>query len=166
MAELKELMDVMVDLLKDTYDAELQQRDSLPKLLKAAGNTSLKRVFRDHMEQNKVHIARLEKAFAFIDRPARPRKCKGMAVLLKEAEDAGELKGITPLVDAGIIMAAQKVEHYEIVAYNALKTYARILGQDDIVNLFEANLGDEIEADDLLTEISQGELLRRFIPKP
>lgn len=155
----------MVELLKDTYDAELQQRDALPNLMKAAGNTSLKRALRDHVEQGKDHVKRVEKAFSFIDIQPRRHKCKGMAGLLKEAEEAGTQKGVTVLVDAGIIVAAQKIEHYEIVAYGTLKTYARILGQDDLVRLFEDNLSDEMAADDLLAEISQGELLRRFIPK-
>lgn len=162
MSQLQTLQDLLVDLMKDTYDAELQLVEALPELAKAASNSQLKKAIRDHLAETKVHVSRLEEAFKHLDMAPRKKRCKAMAGLVKEGQDAGEEDGLKPLVDAGIISAAQKVEHYEISAYGTLRTYAQLLGLNELTSLFEATLAEEKAADAGLSGVAGGGLLSKY----
>lgn len=163
MSQLEDLHDVLVELMKDTYDAEKQLVEALPELAKASKKSELKRAFKDHLAETKGHVARLEEAFVHLNLTPRTKKCKGMAGLIKEGSEAAGEEGKPALVDAGIIAAAQKAEHYEIAAYSSLCTYAAMLGLDELVSLFEATLEEEQAADTLLSEIAEGQLLMKVI---
>lgn len=165
MSALETLQDVLVDMLKDTYDAELQLVEALPELGKAATNSALKRAIRDHLAETKTQVARLEEAFELIGEPARRKKCKAMAGLVKEGKEATEEEGKSALVDACIIAAAQKVEHYEISAYGTMVSQARMMGMDELATLLETTLNEEKTADVKLTEIAEGPLLAKSLPK-
>ena len=163
MSGLHELKDVLVELLKDTYDAESQLVEALPKMAAAANNSGLKRAFKDHLAETKNHVARLEEAFGHLDTPAQRKKCKAMVGLVKEGDEACKEEGKPELVDAGIISAAQKVEHYEIAAYGTLRTYAELLELPKLTALFEETLEEEKASDAGLSEIAEGKLLSKVL---
>ena len=163
MSELKEVKDLLVELMKDTYDAESQLVEALPKMVEAATNPGLKRAFKDHLSETKNHVARLEDAFEQMGIPAQRKKCKAMVGLVKEGDEACKEDGKPELVDAGIITAAQKVEHYEIAAYGTLRTYAGLLKQPKLAELFVATLAEEKASDVGLSEIAEGKLLSKLL---
>jgi len=163
MSQLENLQDVLVELMKDTYDAEKQLLEALPEMSKAAKNSDLKRALKDHLNETKGHITRLEQAFEHLGIPAKTKKCPGMAGLIKEGSEEAKAEGKPALVDAGIISAAQKVEHYEIAAYGTLRTYAELLGLSELIVLFQATLDEEKAADAGLSEIADGELLSKVL---
>ena len=163
MSELKDLKDVLVDLMKDTYDAEMQLVEALPKMAKAAKNSALKAAMKDHLAQTVNHVTRLEEAFEFLDMTPRTKKCKAMVGLIKEGDEAAKEEGKSELVDACIISAAQKVEHYEIAAYGTLLTYAELLDIPELTALFEATLEEEEATDAGLSEIAVDKLLTKVL---
>lgn len=151
-----EFHDFFVDELKDIYWAEKHLTKALPKMQKAATSDELKQAFGDHLEVTKEHISRLEEVFGMMDQKAAAKKCDAMEGLVKEGEgiiedtDAG-----TMIRDAGLILAAQKVEHYEIATYGGLAQLARTMGRDDVADVLEETLNEEKEADQLLTSIAE-----------
>jgi ferritin-like metal-binding protein YciE len=163
MSGLQDLNDVLVELMKDTYDAESQLVEALPKMAAAASNSALKRAFKDHLAETKTHVSRLEEAFEHLGTPARKKKCKAMVGLVKEGEEACKEEGKPELVDAGIISAVQKVEHYEIAAYGTLRTYAELLELPKLAALFEETLEEEKASDAGLSEIAEGKLLTKVL---
>ncbi|HWN96778.1 MAG TPA: ferritin-like domain-containing protein [Methylomirabilota bacterium] len=145
------LRETFVDELRDLFDAEKQLLKALPKLAKAAENEDLKAAFEQHIEETEGQIERLKEVFQLFDEQPRGKKCKGMEGLIEEgAEMIEEEAG-----DAALICAAQKAEHYEIATYGSLSAWAKLLGEDQAVELLEENLQEEKAADEKLTEIAE-----------
>lgn len=148
------LHDLLVVELKDLYNAEQQMVKALPKMAKAASSDDLRDAFEEHLEQTKGHIERIEQAFEQLDMPARGRKCAAMEGLITEGKELIEEYRADRVLDAGLIGAAQKVEHYEIAAYGTARTHAELLGHRDIADLLEKTLEEEKQTNERLTELS------------
>ena len=145
------LRETFVDELRDLLDAEKQLLKALPKLAKAAENEDLKAAFEQHVEETEGQIERLKEVFELFDHEPRGKKCKGMEGLVEEgAEKIEEEAG-----DAALICAAQKTEHYEIASYGSLSAWAKLLGEDQAVELLEQNLEEEKATDAKLTELAE-----------
>ena len=153
MATEKTLDDLFLDMLKDIYFAEKQIVRALPKMAKAAQSPDLKAGFEKHLRETEGHVERLEQIFEILDRPARGKTCEAIVGILEEGKEIMEdFKG-TVALDAGLISAAQAVEHYEIARYGTLKTWARQLGKNDIVRLLEATENEEVATDEALSKL-------------
>ena len=155
MAHIDSLDELLQDELRDIFDAEKQLTKALPKMVKNATATELKQAFEDHLRQTEQHIERLVEIFEQMGLPARGKKCVGMENLLKEGEAMIDDAGEDATRDAVMIAAAQKVEHYEIATYGTLRTWATLLGKNDIAALLEDTLNEEKEADQKLTGIAE-----------
>jgi ferritin-like metal-binding protein YciE len=153
--DLKSLQALYVDELRDLLSAEKQLVKALPKMAKAASNSQLQQAFQLHLEQTRGHVERLEQVFQTMNMTARAKKCKGMEGLITEAQELMEEEGDPAVLDAGLIAGAQKVEHYEIAGYGTVRTYARLLGYNDAVNLLQQTLDEEGETDKKLTQIAE-----------
>jgi ferritin-like metal-binding protein YciE len=153
---LKTLQDLFVDELKDVYSAEKQILKALPRLAKAAGSPDLRRAFETHRQQTEGQVARLDNIFEQLGESPRGKKCKGMEGLLAEGAEIMEEEGDQAVIDAGLIAAAQRVEHYEMAAYGCLQTYATLLGHAKAATLLEETLQEEEAADQLLSELADG----------
>jgi ferritin-like metal-binding protein YciE len=151
---LKNLDDLFMDVLKDTLDAERQITKALPKMAKAVESEELRAAFEQHLSVTKAQIERLVTIFGNMDKAARGKHCPGMEGLLKEGSELIEKEEPGPALDAALICAAQKVEHYEIAAYGSLVTYAKMLGMDEAVDLLSETLAEEKETDEALTEVA------------
>jgi len=149
------LNDLYVEELRDIYDAESQLVKALPEMANAATSEDLRSGFRKHLEQTKEHVRRLEQVFSDLGEKAKGKKCKGMQGLVTEGKQVIEGDFDGKVRDAGLISAAQRVEHYEIAAYGTVRTYAEILGQVDAVSLLEKTLQEEKETDEKLTELAE-----------
>jgi len=150
------LKDLYVDELRDIYNAENQLTKALPKMAKAATSEDLSAGFEEHLEQTRGHIKRLEQIFAEMGEKPTGKKCKGMEGLIEEGKEMiedEELEG--EALDAGLISAAQRVEHYEIAAYGCVRTYANLLGETDAAELLGETLEEEKETDHKLTELAE-----------
>lgn len=150
--ESETLSKLLHDVLRDTLDAERQITKALPKMAKHATNPTLKQGFEAHLKQTEEHINRLERAFEMIDKAARGKHCKGMEGLIAEGEEVIEEYEPGDLLDAALIAAAQKVEHYEISAYGTLCTYAELLGMPEMKTLLGQTLDEEKATDEKLTQ--------------
>src|SRR5271156_2827106 len=151
----KTLRELFHDTLKDIYFAEKKILGALPKMAKAAQAHELKAAFQKHEVQTKEHVARLEKVFAEIDQVARGKTCDAILGIMEEGQEImKEYKG-TPALDAGLLAAAQAVEHYEIARYGTLKTWASELGLNQAVKLLDATLSEEKKTNDALTELAE-----------
>jgi ferritin-like metal-binding protein YciE len=149
------LREFFVDELKDIYWAEKKLVTSLPKMVKAAGSQELKDALNDHLASTREHVSRLENVFELLDEKPQAKKCDAMEGILKEGESIVEdTEAGTATRDVGIILAAQKVEHYEIATYGGLAQLAETLQLDEVKNLLGQTLSEEKEADDLLSEIA------------
>jgi ferritin-like metal-binding protein YciE len=149
------LSKLFTDCLKDIYWAENHLVKALPKMEKAAGHTELKTAINNHWEQTKTHVQRLEDVFDILGRNPQARKCDAMEGLTMEAEGMVETTDLgTPARDLGVIMASQKVEHYEIAAYTALAKLANFLDLPQISDLLSQTLAEEEESDDILADIA------------
>jgi ferritin-like metal-binding protein YciE len=153
------LNELFIDELKDIYWAEKHLVKALPKIAKAATSDELRTAIENHLSETENHVTRLENVFESINEKAAAKKCEAMAGLIKEGEEIIEdtEKG-TFTRDAGIISAAQKVEHYEIASYGTLKTLAGILGYNEAAELLEATLQEEKNADELLTKVAESSI--------
>lgn len=150
------LEELFYDLLKDTYDAEHQLLEAIPKMAKAANDPELSSAFTEHLEQTKNQVTRLEQAFSILSWPAERKKCVAMEGLLKEGSEVIK-KDMEPSVkDAALIAAAQKVEHYEIASYGTLCTWASLIGQSSIEDLLGDSLEEEKDTDERLTDLAEG----------
>lgn len=156
MASLQSLRDLFVEELKDIYNAEQQILKALPKMRKAATNPRLVTAIDEHMDQTKTHVDRLERIFDEIQESPRGKKCKGMEGLIEEGKEVLDAHAADEARDAGIIAAAQKIEHYEIAAYGTASAHARASGLTVAEQLLEQTLEEEKETDRLLTEIAEG----------
>jgi len=151
----KTLDELFHDTLKDIYFAEKKILTTLPKMEKAAQDAELKKAFAKHRTETEGHVARLEKVFAAIDKKPQAKTCDAIVGITDEgAEIMKEYKG-SPALDAGLLAAAQAVEHYEISRYGTLKTWARELGLNDAVRLLEQTLQEEKKTDEALTQIAE-----------
>jgi ferritin-like metal-binding protein YciE len=144
------------DELKDIYWAENHLVKTLPKMAKAASGEELKKAFTDHLEVTKGHVTRLDKVFELLGHKAEAKKCEAMEGITKEGESIIEdTEEGTATRDAGLIMAAQKVEHYEIATYGALARVAKTLGHSEVEAILTKTLGEEKEADESLTDLAE-----------
>ncbi len=153
------LRDFFIDELKDIYWAEKKLVSTLPKMQKASNSTELKNAIGDHLAITREHVARLEKVFGLLDEKAQAKKCEAMEGILKEGDSIIEdTEAGTATRDVGIILAAQKVEHYEIATYGTLTQLAETLGLDDVKELLGKTLSEEKEADELLSGIAENNI--------
>lgn len=153
------LKEFFIDELKDIYWAEKHLLKTLPKMQKAATSTELKNAFADHLEVTKTHVTRLEQAFEAVDQKAQAKKCDAMEGITKEGEGIiEETEEGTSTRDVGLILAAQKVEHYEISTYGGLAQLATTLGFKDVAGLLTKTLEEEKKADSLLTGIAENNI--------
>lgn len=151
----KTLDDLFCDTLKDIYFAEKKILATLPKMEKAAQSPELKKAFAKHHNETEGHVARLEKVFAAIDKKPQGKTCDAIVGITDEgAEIMKEYKSSSAL-DAGLLAAAQAVEHYEISRYGTMKTWAQELGLNDVVRLLEQTLQEEKKTDEALTQIAR-----------
>jgi ferritin-like metal-binding protein YciE len=153
--EMESLRDLYLDELKDVYNAEKQLVRALPKMAKSASHEELRTAFEDHLTVTEEQVRRLETIFDDMGKPARGKKCLGMEGLLAEGQEMMEEDMEPEVLDAALISAAQRVEHYEIAAYGTLRTYARQLGYDNHAQLLQQSLDEEGAADKLLTQIAE-----------
>jgi len=148
------LKELYIDELRDLYSAETQLVKALPKLARAATSEDLSAAFEEHLEQTKGHVQRLEQIFESLGESPKGKKCVGMEGLIKEgSEMTGEFEG--EVLDAGLIGAAQRVEHYEIAAYGTVAAFAELLGESEQQSLLDETLQEEKETDEKLTELSK-----------
>ncbi len=147
--------ELFVDELKDLYSAEKQITRALPKLVKAATSDELREAFQSHLEETNGHVTRLEKAFEILGKSPKGKTCVGMKGVLEEGSEVLEDTDKGEVRDAGLISAAQRVEHYEMAGYGSARDFAKLLGQDEIAELLEETLEEEKAADKKLTSISK-----------
>jgi ferritin-like metal-binding protein YciE len=153
---LDSLESLFVDQLKDMLHAEKQLVRALPRLAKAASSPELQAALTKHLKETQGQVQRLERVFRELAETPRTKVCRGMAGLVEEGKEILEQDGDGAVVDAALIAAAQRVEHYEIAAYGCLITYAQLLGQDRAARLLQDNLAEEEAADKKLTQIAEG----------
>ncbi len=149
------LRELFVDELKDIYWAEKHLTKALPKMKKAATSTELANAFEEHLAVTKGQIERVEQVFELLEMKASAKKCEAMEGLVKEAESIIEdLPKGSYVIDAGLIIAAQKVEHYEIASYGSLVQLAKTMGENEMADLLQQTLDEEKQADQMLTELA------------
>jgi len=150
------LREFFIDQLEDIYWAEKKLVKTLPKLEEAATTAQLKNAFRNHLEQTREHVRRVESVFSMIGEEADTTKCQAMAGIVDEGSDIiDETEENTAQRDVGLIFAGQKAEHYEIATYGGLITLAKVLGYNDVASTLHQTLEEEKEADELLTQIAE-----------
>ncbi len=152
--ETNRLKHLYVEELKDLYSAENQLVKALPKMAKAASSEDLRAGFEEHLEQTKGHVSRLEEIFKELGESPKGKKCKGMEGLIKEGGEMIDEDPAPEELDAGLISAAQRVEHYEIAGYGCVATYAKLLGEDEAEALLRETLNEEKTTDEKLTELA------------
>jgi len=152
--EINRLKHLYIEELKDLYSAETQMAKALPKMANAASSEDLRAGFEEHLGQTKEHVARLEKILKALGESPKGKKCKGMEGLIKEGSEMIEEDPAPEELDAGLISAAQRVEHYEIAGYGCVSTYAKLLGEDQAVSLLRLTLEEEKETDEKLTQLA------------
>ena len=145
-----------VDELKDLFSAENQLLKALPKMAKAASSDELRTGFEEHLEQTKGHVQRLEEIFESLDESPKGKKCVGMEGLVKEGSELTKEDFESAVLDAGLIGAARRVEHYEMAAYGAVCEFARVLGQPKHASLLEKTLAEEKQTDEKLAKLAKG----------
>ena len=155
MAKLSSLDDLLVHELQDIYNAEGQILKALPRMAKAASNPDLKAAFEEHRSQTEGQVKRLEQVFKLLGHPVKGKKCEGMAGLIEEGKKVMQEDAEPEVLDAALIAAAQKVEHYEIAAYGCLCTYAEMLGYQEAHELLGQTLDEEETTDEKLTALAE-----------
>jgi ferritin-like metal-binding protein YciE len=156
--KLNSLEDLLVKELRDLYSAEKQLVRALPKMAKGAQSPALADAIKMHLEETKEQVERLEQIFEMLDVSSRGPKCAAMEGLIEEGSDMLEEEGKGSVIDAGIIAAAQRVEHYEIAGYGVARTFARLLGHDKIADLLQTTLDEEGATDKKLTKLAESEI--------
>ncbi len=159
MPVMKSLTQLMGDELKDLFSAENQLVAALPKMAKKAASETLKKAFTSHLKETEGHVKRLETIGKMLDLKLSGKKCKAMEGLIEEGKEVLEEEGEPSLIDAALIGAAQRVEHYEMAAYGATRAMAESLGHKKIVDLLQQTLDEEGAADKKLTQIAEEEVL-------
>lgn len=155
MAILDSLNKLLEEELKDIYSAEKQLLKALPKMAKRASSEELRSALTEHVDVTKRQIGRLEDVFESLGKPAKAKTCKAMQGLVEEASEIMEEEGEDAVLDVGIIAAAQKVEHYEMASYGTVRTWARLIGQNEAADLLQETLDEEGEADKRLTALAE-----------
>ena len=153
--KLDTLQKLYTDELRDLYNAENQLLKALPKMAKAASSEDLKEAFEKHLEQTKGHVERLEQVFEDLDEKPKGKTCRAMKGLIEEGSEILEQDGEESVRDAGIIVAAQKVEHYEIAGYGSARTFAHLLGQNKAAELLQTTLDEESETNEILNKLAE-----------
>lgn len=153
---LETLQDLLVHELKDLYSAERQLIQALPKMAKAATSDELRTAFENHLAQTEEQVVRIETIMESFGESPKGQKCAGMEGLIEEGKNLLKEDADEDVMDAGIIAAAQKVEHYEIASYGTVVEYARVLGHTEALQLLEQTLEEEKTADELLSRIAEG----------
>ncbi len=154
-SKVRTLEDLFIDLLKDLYSAEKQLVKALPKMAKNAQASDLQRAFQDHLKQTEKQAERIERIFSDLEGSPRGKKCVGMEGLVAEGDEIMKEAAEPEAMDAGLIAAAQKVEHYEIAGYGTARAWARHLGYNDAAKLLDQTLEEESMANELLTRIAE-----------
>ncbi|MEO6036523.1 MAG: ferritin-like domain-containing protein [Verrucomicrobiota bacterium] len=153
--KINSLQELYVEELRDIYSAETQLVKALPKLANAATSDELRAALEDHLEQTKEHVTRLEQIFESLSESPKGKKCKAMEGLLKEGDELLEEDIADHVLDAALIAACQRVEHYEIAVYGTVVTWAKLMGRDEDADLLGQTLDEEKEADEGLTDIAE-----------
>jgi ferritin-like metal-binding protein YciE len=153
--KLQTLEDLLIHQCQDILSAEHQVNKALPGMAEAAGSDELRKAFRDHQKETDAQIERLEKAFELMDKPVSASHCEAAEGLITEAEDYLDGDGNRDVLDAGIITAAQRFEHYEIAAYGSAISFARKLNRNEVASLLQESLDEEKAADEKLTSIAE-----------
>lgn len=151
----EELKELYIDELKDIYNAETQLVKALPKMAKSSNSEELRQGFEEHLEQTKGHVQRLEQIFKSLGESPKGKKCKGMEGLIEEGSEVMDEDFEGSIMDAALIGAAQRVEHYEIAAYGTARAFAETLGEDEHVSLLTETLDEEKETDQKLTDLAE-----------
>lgn len=158
--KLSALYDVYIEQLKDMYSAEKQLVEALPKMAEAASTPELRQAFEHHLQQTKHQFEQVRAILDELDENPGNKVCKGMQGLVEEGSEMMKMDGTPKARDAALILAAQKVEHYEIAAYGGIRAYARTLGYDDAAETINRILDQEYEADQKLDDIAEGGVLK------
>src|SRR5688500_16473676 len=153
---LDSLHDLYVDELKDIHSAERQLLRALPRMAKAAESPELRSAFESHLKETEKQVERLDKIFAELEKKATGKKCKGMEGLIEEGKEMMEEEADPAVMDAALIAAAQRVEHYEIAAYGCVRNYAELLGYTSAARLLQQSLDEEEAADKKLSQLAEG----------
>jgi len=153
--KLDKLQKLYINELRDLYNAENQLLKALPKMAKAASSPELKQAFEKHLKQTKSHVERLEEVFEDINEKPKGKTCHGMKGLIEEGSEILQEEGDESVIDAGIIVAAQKVEHYEIAGYGSVRTFAELLGQERSAELLQTTLNEESETNEALNQLAE-----------
>jgi ferritin-like metal-binding protein YciE len=154
MSKLKTLRDLYIEQLQDLHSAELQLTKALPVLAQAATDSTLKSAFEEHLEQTKIHVERLEGICRELDVSPKGHTCKAMKGLIAEGKEMASEAAEPAVRDAGLIAAAQRVEHYEIAGYGCVRAYAAVLGDQATIEILQQTLDEEGDTDHRLTEIA------------
>lgn len=153
-AKLKNLHDLFVEQLQDIHNAETQLIKALPQMAKAATDDMLREAFEQHLDETKIHVERLESIFERLGEDSKGKSCKAMKGLIAEGEEMIKEKAEPAVKDAGLIAAAQRVEHYEIASYGTVRTYAEVLGDIESAQILQTTLDEEGETDKKLNELA------------
>ena len=153
--KLESMRDLLIEELRDLYDAEKQLIEALPKMSRAATSPELKSAFDHHLDQTRDHLTRLKSVFSDLGEKPTGEACEAMQGLIKEGENIAQAKGNDDVRDAGLIGAAQRVEHYEMAGYGTARALARQLGDDRVAEMLQTILKEEGEANEKLTAIAE-----------
>jgi len=155
---MQDLQDLYVEELRDLYNAEKQLVKALPKMAKKAMHDELKQAFTSHLEETKGHVERLEQIFDKLGKRAGGKTCKAMQGIVEEGKEIMEEDAEPEVIDAALISAGQRAEHYEIAAYGTVRTYAKLLGDEQAAQMLQSTLDEEGAADKKLTELAQSSI--------
>lgn len=155
---MQDLEKLFLNELSDMYHAEKQLVKALPKLAKAARTDELRHAFEEHLEETERHVQRIESVFSLFNKPAKAKKCQAMDGIVDEGEEVLKEFKSTEALDAALIAAAQKSEHYEMASYGCLCSWAKELGKDQAVKLLKETLAEEKAADEKLTELAESRM--------
>jgi ferritin-like metal-binding protein YciE len=153
--KLVTLKDLYLHELRDLYDTEKRVEESLAEMAETATSPELKQAFEDHLAETRNHVNRLDQVFEMLDEKPKRHKCKGIQGIIEEGEELMDEDAAPAVTDAALITSAQRVEHYEIAAYGAVRTYARRLGFEDQARLLQQTLDEEGQADKRLTALAE-----------
>jgi ferritin-like metal-binding protein YciE len=156
--EIDSLRKLYIEELKDLYSAEKQILQALPRMAKKASNEQLRQAFNEHVEVTRMQVERLDRIFEMLGKSSRGKKCKGMEGLLEEGKEMMQEDMEDDVMDAALISAAQKVEHYEIAGYGTVRTYAQLLGEKEHVRLLQQTLDEEGNTDKKLTQLAESQI--------
>ena len=154
--KLDNLRKLYTEELRDIYNAENQLLKALPKMANGASSDELRQAFEDHLQETEGQVKRLEEIFADLDESPKGKTCHAMKGLVEEGSEILEAEGDESVLDAGIIAAAQKVEHYEIASYGTVRTFAELLGEKEAAKLLQQTLDEESAANEKLNELAEG----------